>query len=347
MFYAVTALLMAGPVTRFSRAKIALIGATILLTCGLIAAFADNFETLRIARMIAGLGAGMIGAAGTASAASSANPQRVFAIIAVTWGLSAAGGAIIIPYLTVSFGAMGGYLSMVGALVLMVPLLLWLPPPPRDLDLPRETKEALASLSFFQRIAEKLGVRGAPNLKFAVFALLALFIYEIGQGAVQVFLEQFGLRAGLNQIETGKVLGIAGFVGLIGGVFAAWLADRYGNVKPALIGIATNTIVAAALAVGTSATSFAILYLAWNMCFYFVVPYILGIMSEMDKKGRWAVATEAIWWLGAAPGAAVGGYVVNAGGYEGLAVLPIVVGCTSIVIFYFTLSRFYAKKRSA
>ena len=65
----------------------------------------------------------------------------------------------------------------------------------------------------------------------------------------------------------------------------------------------------------------------------------------MVRKGRWAVATDAVWWLGAAPGAAVGGYVVTAGGYQGLALLPIAVGSLSIVIFYITLSRFYANKR--
>lgn len=346
MVYAMTALIMAGPVTRFSRMKIAMTGSAILLVCGLIAALTESFEVLKVARMVAGFGAGLIGAAGTASAASSPNPQRVFAIIAVTWGLSSAGGAIIIPYLTVPYGAMGGYLSMVGALILMFPLLIWLPDPPKEPSEDIAEKHRLmTTLSPLQRFTERLGVRGAPNMRFALFALFALFVYELGQGAIQVFLEQFGVRAGMDVISVGQVLGIAGFVGLLGGAMAAWLADRFGNLKPALIGIATNTVVAAGLALGTSATSFAILYLAWNMCFYFVVPYIMGIMSEMDRKGRWAVATDAVWWLGAAPGAAVGGYVVTAGGYQGLALLPIAVGSLSIVIFYITLSRFYANKR--
>ena len=90
--------------------------------------------------------------------------------------------------------------------------------------------------------------------------------------------------------------------------------------------------------------AFAVLYLCWNATFYFVVPYILGIMSEMDKKGRWAVVTDAVWWLGAAPGPAVGGYVVASSGYPGLAVLTISVGVIAIVLFKFTLSRFYAQK---
>ena len=139
---------------------------------------------------------------------------------------------------------------------------------------------------------------------------------------------------------------IAGFLGLSGGVVAAWLANRFGNLRPALVGIALNVIVAALLATWASPVAFAVLYLCWNASFYFVVPYILGIMSEMDRKGRWAVATDAVWWLGAAPGPAVGGYVVANAGYSGLAVLTVVVGVISIALFRFTLGRFYAKRNA-
>lgn len=343
--YAITALLMAGPVTRFPRSSIAFAGCALVLAGNLIAGFTENFEVLRVARLATGFGAGMIGAAGVASAASSNNPQRMFAVVSVTWGLMAAGGAIIFPYVTVPFGAKGGYLLMAATVVLLLPLFRWLPPPQRNLQEEAASQALLASLPPLKRFAEKLGVRDAPNKEFALVALLALFIYEVGQGAVQVFLEQFGLRAGLEEYRIGEVLGIAGFLGLSGGVLAAWLADRYGNLRPALIGIATNVIVAAALALGQSPIAFAVLYLAWNMCFYFVVPYILGIMAEMDPKGRWAVATDAVWWLGAAPGPAIGGFLVAEAGYGGLAMLPVAVGVISICLFYFTLRRFYATQQ--
>ncbi|MEM9255179.1 MAG: MFS transporter [Pseudomonadota bacterium] len=346
MAYAVMALIMAGPVTRLPRSRIALTGGALALLGSLVAATTESFEVLRIARLAAGIGAGMIGAAGTAAAASSVNPQRMFALVAVTWGLAAAAGGVVMPYFTVPLGAMGGYLALVTALVLMLPLCLWLPDPPRDLEEEARSRALLNSLSPLQRFAEKLGVRGAPNKEFALIALLALFIYEIGQGAIQPFLEQFGLRAGLEEFRIGQVFGIAGSLGLLGGVLAAWLADRYGNLRPALIGIATNAMVAAGLVLGESPVAFAVLYTLWNLCFYFVLPYILGIMSEMDHKGRWAVATDAIWWLGAAPGPAIGGYLVANTGYGGLAVLPLVVGGISIVMFKITLSGFYAKEAS-
>ena len=139
-----------------------------------------------------------------------------------------------------------------------------------------------------------------------------------------------------------EVLGIAGFVGLSGGVVAAWLADRFGNLRPALIGIALNVVVASSLALWTSPVAFAVLYVCWNATFYFVVPYILGIMSEMDRKGRWAVATDAVWWMGAAPGPAIGGYVVASAGYPGLAGLTVALGILAMTIFRITLGRFYS-----
>ena len=342
MAYALTALLLAGPVTRFPRARIALLGGAIVFLSNIIAGYTDNFEVLRIARLAAGIGAGMIGAAGTAAAASSVNPQRVFAIVSVSWGVIAAIPPILIPYATVPFGAMGGYFGLAAAVLLISPLFFWLPDPPRNAQADASTAAEPDSLSPLQRFADRLGVRGAPNKGFAIAALVALLIYEIGQGSIQVFLEQFGLRAGLNEIRIGEILGIAGFLGLSGGVVAAWMANRFGNLRPALIGIALNVIVAASLALWTSPVGFAVLYLCWNATFYFVVPYILGIMSEMDRKGRWAVTADAVWWMGAAPGPAIGGYVVASAGYPGLAGLTVSLGILAMIIFRITLGRFYA-----
>ena len=321
-----------------------MLGGAIAFFSNIIAGYTDNFEVLRIARITAGLGAGMIGAAGTAAAASSVNPQRVFAIVSVSWGLIAAIPPILIPYATVPFGAMGGYYGLAAAVLLISPLFYWLPDPPSNSRSNAVSATKLGSLNPLQRFAERLGVRGAPNKGFAIAALVALFIYEIGQGSIQVFLEQFGLRAGLDEIRIGEVLGIAGILGLSGGVLAAWIANRFGNLRPALIGIALNVVVAASLAVWTNSMAFPILYVCWNATFYFVVPYILGIMSEMDRKGRWAVATDAVWWLGAAPGPAIGGYVVASSGYPGLAVLTVSLGIVAMIIFRITLGRFYATR---
>ena len=339
--FALTALVVAGPLSRVSRVKAAALGCSVLVIVNVISASTESFEVLRICRLIAGFAGGLIGASGTASAASSADPQRIFAIVGVSWGLIGAATLVITPYLTVPYGSEGGYYGMAIAVIICVPAIVWLNPPQAA---ETASDKSLQNLSFVPRQLERLGVRDAPNARFAILAMTALFIYEIGQGATQVFLEQFGLRAGLEEYRIGEILGIASFLGLSGGILAAWLGSRFGNTRPIIIGIVFNVTFASTLALGTIPILFAASYLGWNIAYYFLVPYRLGVLAEMDDRGRWVVATDAIWWLGAAPGAAVGGLIVERGGYSALAVLTPITGMICILILVRTLQRFSAER---
>ncbi len=344
--YALAALFVAGPLSRISRVKAAAFGGLVLIIVNLISAYTDSFEMLRVTRLLAGFAGGLIGAAGTASAASSLNPQRVFAIVGVSWGLIAAIQLMVVPYLTVPYGAAGGYYGMVGAVVLFLPLILWLNPP-RPHEAAQVSKAFEQKLSLFERLTERLGVRDAPNARFAVLVMVGLFIFEIGQGATQVFLEQFGLRTGLEEIRIGQILGVTGFLGLSGGILAAWMSNRFGNLRPIVIGIIFNAFFASMLALGTSPLFFGASYLGWNIAYYFLIPYMLGVLAQMDDRGRWAVAADAVWWLGAAPGAFVGGILVETGGYNTLATLAPICGFVCLLILVRTLRRFNASQQQS
>jgi predicted MFS family arabinose efflux permease len=339
--YALAALFVAGPLSRISRVKAAALGTLLLITVNLVSAATDSFEVVRVTRVLAGFAGGLIGAAGTASAASSHNPQRVFAIIGVAWGLIAAVQLAVLPYLTVPYGAAGGYYGMAAAAVLFLPLLVWLNPP-RPHEKMQENMAFVQNLSLWGRFTERLGVREAPNVRFAVMAMVALFTYEIAQGATQVFLEQFGLRTGLEEVRIGQILGVTAFIGLSGGALAAWMGTRFGNLRPIVVGLGFNVLFASTLALGTIPVLFAASYLGWNIAYYFLVPYMLGVLAQMDDRGRWVVAADAVWWLGAAPGAAVGGILVEKGGYTTLAVLAPVVGIICVLILIPTIRRFNA-----
>jgi predicted MFS family arabinose efflux permease len=339
--YALAALFVAGPLSRISRVKAAALGTLLLITVNLVSAATDSFEVVRVTRVLAGFAGGLIGAAGTASAASSHNPQRVFAIIGVAWGLIAAVQLAVLPYLTVPYGAAGGYYGMAAAAVMFLPLLVWLNPP-RPHEKMQENMAFVQNLSLWGRFTERLGVREAPNVRFAVMAMVALFTYEIAQGATQVFLEQFGLRTGLEEVRIGQILGVTAFIGLSGGALAAWMGTRFGNLRPIVVGLGFNVLFASTLALGTIPVLFAASYLGWNIAYYFLVPYMLGVLAQMDDRGRWVVAADAVWWLGAAPGAAVGGILVEKGGYTTLAVLAPVVGIICVLILIPTIRRFNA-----
>jgi len=341
--FALTALIVAGPLSRISRVKAAAVGALLLIIVNLISAYTDSFEVVRVTRVLAGFGGGLLSAAGTASAASSQNPQRIFAIIGVSWGLIAAVQLAVLPYLTVPYGASGGYYGMAAASALFLPLLVWLNPP-RHHEKMQDSMAVEQELSLWERLTERLGVRDAPNARFAIIIMVGLFIFEIGQGATQVFLEQFGLRTGLEEIRIGQILGITAFLGLSGGALAAWMGNRFGNLRPIVIGLSFNAVFASTLALGTIPILFGLSYLGWNMAYYFLVPYMLGVLAQMDDRGRWAVSADAVWWLGAAPGAAVGGILVEKGGYTTLAFLAPVTGIICLLILVRTISRFNATR---
>jgi len=341
--FALTALFVAGPLSRISRVKAATVGALLLIAVNLISAYTDSFEVVRVTRVLAGFAGGLLSAAGTASAASSQNPQRIFAIIGVSWGLIAAVQLMVLPYLTVPYGVAGGYYGMAAAAALVLPVLVWLNPP-RPHEETQESTAFVRGLSLWGRLTERLGVRDAPNARFAIMVMVALFTFEIGQGATQVFLEQFGLRTGLEEIRIGQILGITAFLGLSGGALAAWMGNRFGNLRPIVVGLSFNVVFASTLALGTIPILFAVNYLGWNMAYYFLVPYMLGVLAEMDDRGRWAVAADAVWWLGAAPGAAVGGILVEKGGYNTLAILAPVTGIICVTILVRTIRRFNATR---
>jgi predicted MFS family arabinose efflux permease len=339
--FALVALFMAAPMARLPRVKIAFGSCLSLIICNLISVYAPSFEVLSIVRILAGVSAGMIGAIGTASAATSNNPQRAFAIVAVVSGLGFSINAVIFPYFTIPYGALGGYMVMTFVALICAPLMLWLSAP-SDIQRNQKKLEPIPSLhSPFYRLGERLGVHRAPNVSIALFAILALVIYEIGQSSLLVYLEQFGVTSGMDLISIGETIGIVGVFGLVGGVIAYWLGERFGNLKPVLVGIFINVSMGAALPLVSNPTGFITCYLLWGISFYFLVPYIFGLITELDKKGRWTVAADAIWWLAAAPGAFIGGFSVSMGGYESLSILAFVTGVISIIIFFLTMNHFY------
>jgi MFS family permease len=174
--------------------------------------------------------------------------------------------------------------------------------------------------------------------------MVAMAFYEIGQGSVYLFYEQLGFRAGLDSEAIGGIIGLANLTGLIGGVLAAWMGNRYGTIGPIVIGIALNVAAALGLTLSENSVAYFWLNFLWTVAYSFVVPYILGVLSDMDDLGRWVVAMDAVWWLGDAPAPFVGGWLVESGGYSRLAGVPVFTGAVCIVLIVLVLRRFNAQQ---
>jgi predicted MFS family arabinose efflux permease len=325
--FAVVALLAAGPLAFMSRVRIALLGGTLAVIAGIVSSTTDSYSVLVVCRMMLGTGGALVGAAGTAAAASSPNPERVFAFVMIFSSVILAAEPALLEWLALGpYGLSGGLLALAVATALMMPLLIWLWPPRRV--------EAAAGSNPWRLILD------APNRTIAVVAMLALFVYETGQGGIWTYLAELGSRSGLEGQSFGNVLSIVQLLGLAGSFLAIWIGDRFGSRWPIVLGIGINVGAAVALGYCSDPYLYVFLNAIWYGAYYFVVPYLLGLMAKLDDLGRWAVAVDAMWWLGDAAGPPVAGMIVERSGIEQLPLLPLFTGLICISIYIRLLRRF-------
>ena len=330
--FAIVALAAAGPLSRFSRVLVALVGGAIAVAAGVVSALTDSYSVLVVCRIMLGAGGALAGAAGTAAAASSRDPERVYAVVViVSQVVLALVPALLERFALGPFGLDGGLYGLAIGTALLMPLLMWLLPPRRS--------ESVATSSVWAAIVQ------APNRAIAVVTMLALFIYEAGQGGIWTYMVEFGQHSGVEDQLYGDVMTVIQLVALSGSFIAIWIGDRFGSKWPIVLGIGINVAAAVALTYSPNPTIFVILNIIWFGAYYFVVPYLLGLMAKLDDLGRWAVAVDAMWWLGDAAGAPAAGMIVERSGFEMLAAFPLCTGVICISIFMKALRRFGGKQK--
>ncbi|MEE9184187.1 MAG: MFS transporter [Acidimicrobiia bacterium] len=326
-FYAVVALAAAGPLARFSRVFVALLGGSVAVAAGIASALTDSYSVLVVCRVMLGAGGALVGAAGTAAAASSRNPERVYAVVMIASQVVLAFVPAFLERLALGpFGLDGGFYGLAIATALLMPLFIWLLPP--------RPSEHEATTSAWAAILQ------APNRAIAVAAMLALLIYETGQGGIWTYLAELGQRSGVDDRLYGDSMAVIQLVALSGSFLAIWIGDRFGSKWPIVLGVGINVAAAVGLSYSTRPIHFVILNVIWIGSYFFVVPYLLGLMARLDDLGRWAVAIDAMWWLGDAAGSPVAGMIVERSGFELLAAFPLCTGVISITIFMRVLRRF-------
>jgi predicted MFS family arabinose efflux permease len=272
------------------------------------------------------MGGALVGASGTAAAASSENPERIYALITVGSSVLLAAEPALLQWLALGpYGLPGAFFGLALVTALLAPLLSWLCRP--------RVSEVTVGGNPWRAILD------APNRSIAVVAMLALFVYETGQGGIWTYMAELGDRSGLPAESFGNVLSAVQILGLGGSLLAVWIGDRFGSRWPIVLGISANVVAAVGLGYSSDPYVYVALTALWYAAYYFVVPYLLGLMAKLDDLGRWAVAVDAMWWLGDAAGPPVAGMIVERSGLEWLGLFPLCTGLVCVTIFARLLRR--------
>jgi len=272
---------------RTSR-TLAVVGLGVMVIGNLATAASANFVALLVARAIGGAGGGVLRALCMMCLAKAVSPARAFAVYASAQVGLAALTTGLIQRVIDSHGVQAPFLVLTLASVfgfLLCPLL-----PRQALVSPSETGRGLGSFP-----------------RAATVAIIALFIFFLGQGALWTYLAPIGAYRSIPAAGVTEGLTLLNFAGLAGALGVGAMAYR-ANSQVALVTLLASEILSivglfhAHSSVGFIASA-AVFYFSWCSSF----PFQFTVIAQSDRSGRASAVVPAADGLGLAGGAAIAG----------------------------------------
>ncbi|MFV3415470.1 MFS transporter [Pseudomonas sp. NY15436] len=306
--FAVAAPLLQMTLGHLRRRLQVLLGLSIFSASALLFAVASNYETLLLARVLMGLGAGFIGPVlGALGSNLVAREQQGSAIAIVLLGLSIAGlaGMPISAWIAHEFGARSLFFG-IGASGLLTAAMIGLWVPNRVEGQRAALTDVLALLTHATTLSAFLVVFFVTSGVFTTYAFLAPIIGNDFHGSA-------------NDITL--ALGVLGVAGVLGNLLVTRLALRASAERLLLLGIALLALDLLGLAVMPRQLGGLLLALVvWALATDIVWPSqqrrIVELMPE--QRGIALALTSSFMFGGIGLGSAAAGWIYPVFGYTGL-----------------------------
>jgi predicted MFS family arabinose efflux permease len=266
------------------------------------------------ARLIAGIGAGIVGAEATSVLSRGIEREKLIAAVTIASIANAAIWLAIMPYLMDTLGYRGPYACLLLINVCGAFLLRRLP-------------------SLSKRKGTKDNPPKSPFNVAAVLVIVAVFLTQLGQGAFWSMEETFGRRAGFSSYTIGILLGVATLLLLLGAAGSAWASERYGRLSAMLILIGVNAV--SILLVSTIAVHW--VFIAANILQSITnlssVIYQLGLSATIDRTGRVIAASTGLVTLGNGLGPSLSSSLSGAFGPPSVGVVVLAFNAIALVLY--------------
>jgi len=303
-------------IQRISGKNITIIGCIFFIANNFLSAFATDFIALVAVRFLAEFGAGMLMAVSFTSLSKTDNPDRYFGIgigLQITFTISL---LLIAPVLMESFGLRGFFLTLASISSLTL-LAIFKPIVINADDFSTTSKEKTKTYDTTARLA-----------------VLSILIYWIGIGAVWSFAELLGSTSGLSTQDTSTALAFSQIAGLAGALFTAWVAVRYGRIKPIIIALFLQLVAVGLLIPEQTMLSYALAVSLFVVTWNVVLIYQLGIVADSDKRGIYTALGIAAQALGVAIGPALAASFISGNNISPILFIAFIaiIGCGGLSI---------------
>lgn len=299
---------------RYARPRnIGSVAAIIIVVANAIAAV-PNVHALVAGRLASGLSMGALLAVVNGVAARRHDAHRVLALMQVS--MIALLSVIFLsgPSLTSRFG-LGGLFGVFVVLASLVAVFSWF---------------ALPNSAAGPRTAERVS---SSTWWVPLIGCLGLSAALISQNTVWTSIIAIGGDRGFDSHAMRLLLAISCPLCLLGPVSARVLGERFGLMRPLLLGMATILVDLLLIPHTHSIFIFGVYITVLNSLILFCVPYAIAVLSRLDPTGRFASAAPAFMMTGAAVGPALGSHMALAGRYDLLTGIAACVALISIVLF--------------
>ncbi|MGH8234473.1 MAG: MFS transporter [Rhodanobacteraceae bacterium] len=168
------------------------------------------------------------------------------------------------------------------------------------------------------RLADGVATANLPatrSIALTVATLLALFLFQAANMGLFAFIIPLGQSHALTLSFISRTVGWTTWIGTLGALFVIVFGTKFGRTRPLSVAMVVTLIGIAALYWSSHSSVFFAANASTAITWSFVVPYLFGIVSMLDRTGRLATLAGFISGLGLASGPLFAGWVVGPNDY--------------------------------
>jgi len=253
-------------------------------------------------RALHGLTGGLLVGIGFSIISRTLEADKTFGyLLLIQWGLGGL-GIMYLPGLVPEFGTSALFISLVSFTFITLLMLPFLPDYPLEL-----TSSSLAK--------EQLNTPKTFNIPL-MLNLFGIFLFQAANMGLFAYMISLGKADGLSVSFMSNALGVASWVALIGAILVIIIGTKYGRAIPLVSAIILTALCSWVLHFSSSEMVYLIANIIIGITWAFVLPYLFGICSELDKTGQMAALGGFASKMGLASGPMVAALILHGENYQ-------------------------------
>lgn len=292
----------------------------VLIVIDTLCVFITEPTTMIGIRAIHGLTGGLLVGIGFSIISRTSEADKTFGyLLLIQWGLGGL-GIMFLPGLVPDYGTSALFASLVTFTIVTLIMLPFLP------------HYAISTLAKPSPDAPLIKLKSS-HLPLQL-NLFGIFLFQATNMGLFAYMISLGKADGLSVGFMSNALGVASWVALIGAFLVIVIGTKYGRTIPLVIAIVLTAFCSWLLHFSSSEMVYLVANIIIGITWAFVLPYLFGICSELDKSGQMAALGGFASKMGLASGPMIAALMLNGENYQQVINFAVVglVFCAIVVL---------------